>query len=103
MKQARVLFHDGGNYALAMYCGGLAVECVLRAFRWAEDQSFEGRHDLDALLRASKLLSVDEQYLRWRGASEEDILESVRRLRAAMSEVSVLWNNSHRFASEKKL
>jgi HEPN domain-containing protein len=33
MVQARRLYGDEGNYALAMYCSGLAVECLLRAFR----------------------------------------------------------------------
>ncbi len=39
-----------------MYCGGLAVECILRAFRWRKDPSFEGRHDLEELFEASGLL-----------------------------------------------
>jgi len=56
-KQARGLYSDGGAYSLAMYCGGLAVESLLRAFRWTEDTSFEGRHDLSDLLKASRLLS----------------------------------------------
>ncbi len=41
MRQARELHRAGGNYALAMYTGGLSVECMLRAFRWGKDSSFE--------------------------------------------------------------
>ncbi|MGH7192990.1 MAG: hypothetical protein ACREJM_05565 [Candidatus Saccharimonadales bacterium] len=51
MTQARRIYRDQAAYALAMYCGGLAVESMLRAFRWAEDPSFEGRHDLSELLK----------------------------------------------------
>jgi hypothetical protein len=34
MRQARTVYHEGESFALAMYSGGLAVECMLRAFRW---------------------------------------------------------------------
>jgi hypothetical protein len=39
MEQALRIYRDGKSFALAMYCGGLAVECLLRAFRWTEDTS----------------------------------------------------------------
>ena len=61
MRQAQTLSKKGDAYALSMYCSGLAVECLLRAFRWKEDQSFEGRHDLNDLLKASGILRVNEQ------------------------------------------
>ena len=32
MEQAWEIYHCGNAYALAMYCGGLAVECLLRGF-----------------------------------------------------------------------
>lgn len=55
MRQAREI-HDSKQYdALAMYRGRLAVECMLRADRWQKDTSFEGRHDLPGLFRASGL------------------------------------------------
>lgn len=75
MRQARILHHAGASYALAMYCGGLAVECILRAFRWDKDTSFEGRHDLEDLLRSSKLLRIDENHMRRIGVSEFAIME----------------------------
>jgi len=61
MDQAWKIYQYGMAYALAMYCGGLAVECLLRAFRWTQDPSFEGRHDLSELLRSSRLLRIDEE------------------------------------------
>jgi HEPN domain-containing protein len=103
MQQARRIHNAGGDYALAMYCAGLAVESLLRAFRWAEDTSFEGRHDLNELLRESGLMRVDDEYMRRKGASDEEIVESGRAIKAAMNLVIVLWHNNLRFASESRL
>jgi hypothetical protein len=103
MRQARDLFDAGGNYALAMYCAGLAVECMLRAFRWRNDASFDGRHDLEDLLKASDLLHINEERMRKRGEPQQAIDEVAVALRAAMNDVVVLWHNNLRFASEDSL
>lgn len=103
MRQAQTLSKEGDAYALSMYCSGLAVECLLRAFRWKQDQSFEGRHDLNDLLRASGILRVNDEYMRCRGKDEEEILRSSREFRAAMNEIIILWHNNLRFASEARL
>src|SRR2546423_10352766 len=103
MEQARKIYQDGTAFSLAMYCGGLAVESLLRAFRWTEDTSFEGRHDLSELLKASRLLRIDDEYMRRKGASEEDIRRSGVVLRGALNEVIILWHNNLRFASEASL
>ena len=103
MQQARRIYEDGAAFALAMYCGGLAVESLLRAFRWTEDTAFEGRHDLSDLLKASRLLRVDDEYMRRRGATDQAIHDSGAKLRGAMNEVIVLWHNNLRFASEASL
>lgn len=58
MRQAREIHNSGASYALAMYVSGLAVECILRAFRWQNDRLFEGRHDLEDLLKSSELLTI---------------------------------------------
>jgi len=98
-----MVYGNGAAFSLAMYCGGLAVESLLRAFRWTEDPSFEGRHDLSDLLKASRLLRIDDEYMRRKNASEEDIHTSGVTLRAAMNEVVILWHNNLRFASEASL
>jgi hypothetical protein len=103
MQQARMIHSAGGSSALTMYCAGLAVECLLRAFRWEKDRTFEGRHDLDDLLKASALLRINEEQMRRRGASEDRIGESSKALRAAMNQVVTLWHNNLRFASEGSL
>jgi hypothetical protein len=100
MTQARKVYHDGNAFALAMYCGGLAVESLLRAFRWTHDPTFEGRHDLSDLLKASRLFKFDDDYMQRRGRSDDQINESRRKLRGAMNEVIALWHNNLRFASE---
>ncbi len=100
MEQSRKIYRGGNSFALAMYCGGLAVECLLRAFRWTEDSSFEGRHDLSELLKASRILTVDEEYMRRRRASEQEIRTSGSIIRRAVDDIVLLWHNNLRFASE---
>ena len=103
MKQAHRIYQDGAAFALTMYCAGLAVEALLRAFRWTEDPSFEGRHDLSDLLKGSGLLRIDDEYMRRKGASEDAIRTAGLKLRGAMNEVITLWHNNLRFASEASL
>lgn len=103
MTQARRIYQDGDAFSLAMYCGGLAVESLLRAFRWTEDTSFEGRHDLSDLMKASGLLRIDDEHMRRKGSSEDAIRNSGVKLRSAMNEVISLWHNNLRFASEASL
>lgn len=103
MTEARKIYREGSSYALAIYIAGLAVECLLRGFRWQKQKTFEGRHDLEELFKASELLLRDEGELRSGGASEEAIRHSAARLRSALNVVAVLWHNNLRFASEAKL
>jgi HEPN domain-containing protein len=103
MRQAVGLYREGKSWALAMYCGGLAVECLLRAYRWTEDATFEGRHDLNELLKNSGLLRIDDEAMRKKRASEEEIRDSGIKIRSAMNEVVIFWHNNLRFASEARL
>ena len=103
MRQAQTLSVGTDSYALSMYCSGLAVECLLRAFRWKDDKAFEGRHDLNKLLKASGILRVNDEYMRRKGKDEEEILRASREVRAAMNEIVILWDNNLRFASEMRL
>jgi HEPN domain len=103
MRQAREIHLSKESYALAMYCSGLAVECMLRAFRWQKDASFEGRHDLEELFKASGLLRIHEERARKKGAAEEEIERFTAVLRRAIFDVNTLWNNNLRFASEASL
>ena len=103
MRQARRVHEQGGAYALAMYSSGLAVECMLRAFRWEKDKSFEGRHDLKDLLKASDFLKIDDEYSLSKRARIEDREGTGLNARTAMIEIQSLWHNNLRFASEASL
>ena len=103
MQQARQLFDDGESYALSMYCSGLAVECVLRAFRWLTDRSFDGRHELNELFKASRFSHISDEAMRACGYSVEHSTQTIMELHAAMAEIVTLWRNSLRFTSEAKL
>lgn len=103
MRQAYHLYAEGDSYAFAMYSAGLAVECILRAFRWLKDTSFEGRHDLLELFHASGFGEIEEDHLREKGLSPEKIQQYAFALRGAINTVKALWHNNLRFASEARL
>ncbi|MGH7596032.1 MAG: HEPN domain-containing protein [bacterium] len=83
------LLHTEGHYAFAMYASGLAVECLLRAFRLLNDPSFDERHDLWQLWKKTALAN----------ARRESIYEKSF---ALMSQINLRWRNSFRFASIKE-
>lgn len=103
MLQAVKVYREERSYALAMYCGGLAVECLLRAFRWTNNPTFDGRHDLSDLLKASRLLQIADDEILQKPKQEERIRDANLKLRVAMQEVVMLWHNSLRFSSEARL
>jgi len=74
------------RYVLAHYVAGLAVECMLRAYRCRWDSTFHERHDLRELARQGRFL---------------DVVPSQRAsaIGAALGEVVTRWENQHRFRS----
>lgn len=84
---AALEMHDAGRYVLAHYLAGLAVECVLRAYRYRITPGFSGRHDLEALYEAAQFSDVVPE-------------ESRPEIEAALIEVARRWSNSHRYRSE---
>jgi hypothetical protein len=104
IRQARILYKAGESYALTMYCSGLAVECLLRAFRWRKDPSFEGRHDLKELVKSSGILRIDDEQMqrKERPSNGTDDYQQIT-LRTALTDVTKLWHNNLRFASEASL
>jgi len=105
MGQAWSLYRgpDQQSYGLAMYVGGVAVECMLRAFKRFKDQVFDERHDLSRLFRTSRMLDFDPDSLRARKYNAQQIEEYFRELRATAFEVYRLWSNDYRFASEERM
>jgi hypothetical protein len=103
MRQAQHLYQEGASFALAIYVGGLAVECLLRAFKARREPTFDDRHDLLRLFAASGMLRADRQKLRSKQWTDAQIDEHLRTLQVAVNEIFRLWANNYRFASEERL
>jgi HEPN domain-containing protein len=82
--------YRAGRYVLANYAAGLAVECILRAYRNMIDPEFDSRHDLNALFQLAKFGGVVPA-------------ERRREIGASLSVVIQLWSNDLRFLSEAAL
>ena len=104
MNQAQHLYRErAGNYALAMCVGGLAVECLLRAYMVKRKRAFESRHDLLMLFKESGILGLDPDKLKAKGLTDTQIQEHQKILWSSVNEVFILWRNNYRFASEARL
>src|SRR4051812_37842952 len=53
MRQALHLYQEGRSFALAIYVGGVAVECMLRAYMLRRGAPFDEKHYLLRLFAAS--------------------------------------------------
>jgi hypothetical protein len=82
VADARTLY-EARHFSSALYLAGVAVACILRAYRTREDPAFGSRHDLAELLRASGLASFIPRQRR-----EE--------LSVALTEVWARWKNGYR-------
>ncbi|HVA45999.1 MAG TPA: hypothetical protein VNH11_06390 [Pirellulales bacterium] len=103
MRQAQQLYREGTSFALAIYVGGVAVECLLRAFKGRRDPVFDEKHNLLRLFAASGMLRVDRDKLLAAQWTDAQIDAHLRTLRIAVNEVFKLWANNYRFASEERL
>jgi HEPN domain-containing protein len=77
------------NFGLALTLVGVAVECVLRAYR-PQGAPFNSRHDLMELAGEADFFP----------AKDQDLQEA---LTSALTELRLVWRNSHRYKSETKL
>jgi hypothetical protein len=102
MIVATMLF-DRQRYGLSMYVAGLAVECLLRAFRVRKDPVFDSRHDLKLLFRESGILRLHAERLEARGLPLEKINDAVAEFAAAHDIVVRLWRNDYRFAAQSHI
>ena len=82
--------YDLQTYAPANYLAGLAVECMLRAYRTMIDPEFDSRHDLEELFRLAQFGDVVP-------------LNDAVRITAALERVVGLWSNDHRFLDDVAL
>lgn len=86
---ARQLYH-AGNFALAIYVSGLALECILRAYRVRRNPEFDSRHDLYELKRLAAFGDMIPE-------------RQARRVNAAISEIATIWRNEHRYHSNDSI
>ena len=89
IETARRLF-EARDYVSAIYLAGLAVECMLRAYRTREEAEFDSRHDLQDLFKKSTILEFVPQ-----GATRE--------FGEHFGQVWSRWKNDYRFASKERL
>ena len=89
VDSARELLNQN-RFALANYTAGVAVECILRAYAFRYDKSFDCRHDLRAWYDAAKF---------------DSIVPSTQReaIAAAQGIIYTHWSNSQRYCSIKFL
>jgi hypothetical protein len=78
------------QYVLAHYVAGLAVECIVRAYRTRRSHQFDERHDLYELARAARFFDLFPP-------------DRVEALTASFGVVAGQWVNTHRFRSEASL
>ena len=81
---------DPPRYVLAHYVAGLAVECMLRAYRYRIDAEFDERHDIRTLYKAARFDEIVPPALQEQIGTARSIIESQ-------------WQNNHRFCSEEYL
>ncbi len=87
---ARRLHDEWHEYAAAHYWAGLAVECMLRAYRLRHSPGFDSRHDVLGLVHEARFY-----------ASLTDELQ--QQASAAIGEVAMRWRNDHRYRSKRML
>jgi hypothetical protein len=75
---------------LAHYVAGLAVECLLRAYRLRLDTAFDERHDLRELAKHSGFWEIVPGHQR-------------KAIGVKFSEVMERWQNNHRYRCEDSL
>lgn len=78
--------YEDGNYVMAHYLAGLAVERLFCAYRYRFDPEFDARHDLYQLYKAARFATI---------------VPDTRKIEvdAALSELVRQWNSNHRYGS----
>ncbi len=71
----------------SLYCAGVAVECMLRAYIIGE---FDAKHDLEKLYEKSQLATLLE-------------IKEKQKLSIAIKKINKIWDNNLRYTSEKRI
>ncbi|MGA2439659.1 MAG: hypothetical protein ABSH08_01755 [Tepidisphaeraceae bacterium] len=78
--------YEIGRWVESNYLAGLAVECILRAYRWMIDPEFDSRHNIDRLYKLAKFADVVPNH-------------DAEKIVAALGNVIAMWSNDHRFST----
>ena len=74
----------------SLYCAGVAIECMLRAYITKETSDFDSKHDLEKLYEKSKialLLNTEEK----------------QSISIAVKNANKIWYNNLRYSSDLRL
>lgn len=89
VDEAKELYRSR-RYVLSHYVAGVAVECMLRAYRFRRNPEFDARHDLYKLFHSSDIRQVLK-------------LEEFYAANSAVASVSFRWANDFRYRSTEDL
>ena len=84
------LLQDPTRMIFSLYCAGVSIECLLRAFITKNTTEFDAKHDLERLYDKSKIAT----YL----TSEEK-----QEMTIAIKNANKMWHNNHRYTSDKRM
>lgn len=93
LSQAELLFdvspegvkdRRGDRYVVVVYLAGVAVECMLRAYRLKESKQFDSRHQLAELFVESKLDARLEACLNNQGVEPRIVEDQLTKLKAVV-------------------
>lgn len=79
--------YDERRYVWALYVSGVAVESMLRAYRFRFDTQFDSRHNLHELAKDSRIAEYVPE------AAQDQYA-------ALLSGVALRWSNNHRYRTE---
>lgn len=91
------------RYAPIVYLAGVAVECMLRAYLWEQDDNWHGKHDLEKLFTASRLQERLRDHLQATDTEEAETTHRVGQLQAGLNTLWDVWRVGLRYASEAVL
>jgi hypothetical protein len=81
---------DQKRMIFSLYCAGVSIECMLRAYITKNTSEFDAKHDLIKLYDKSKIALILNE------AEKEEIT-------AALKSANKIWNNNLRYTSEKRM
>lgn len=80
--------YESARYADAIYVAGVAVECILRAYRLRKSKEFNEKHDLVELVKGSSIADFIP-------------MEQRQAFGASLTAVWRRWKNNYRYASSR--